>query len=104
MCFYLKISRVDVFCLNFNWIHMFCNDDHSKSVPESTQPRGFTSWKIVDSLHEKVKNEDLIIELKVIISTFNDNISKFIKCLPANGFAIMYQHFNYVSTFVILFC
>ena len=27
-CFYLKISRVHVFCLNFSQVCMFCNDDH----------------------------------------------------------------------------
>ena len=46
---------------------MFCNDDHSKLLPESTQTGGFTSLKIVDSLHERVKSKYLIIELKVYL-------------------------------------
>ena len=44
---------------------MFCNDDHSKLVPESTRPGGFPSLTIVDSLTEKVNSEDLIIKRKV---------------------------------------
>ena len=31
-CFYLKISRVHVFCSNFSRVRMFCDDDHSKLV------------------------------------------------------------------------
>ena len=37
-CFYLKISRVHVFCSNFSQVCMFCNGDSSKLVPESTRP------------------------------------------------------------------
>ena len=44
---------------------MFCNEDHSKLVPESTQPGGFPSWTIVDNLHEKPKIEHLTLEQKV---------------------------------------
>ena len=39
--FHLKISQFHVFCSDFRQVHMFCNDNHSKLVPESTQPRGF---------------------------------------------------------------
>ena len=42
-CFYLKISRVHVFCSNFSRIRMFCDDDHSRLVQESTRPEGFPS-------------------------------------------------------------
>ena len=41
--FHLKISRVHVFCLDFSRNRMFCDDDHLKLVPESTQPGGFPS-------------------------------------------------------------
>ena len=42
-CFDLKNSQVYVFCSNFSQVRMFCDDDHSKLVPESTQPGGFPS-------------------------------------------------------------
>ena len=32
-CFYLKISRVHVFCLNFSWVYMFCDGNCFKWVP-----------------------------------------------------------------------
>ena len=34
--FHLKISQFHVFCSDFRQVHMFCNDNHSKLVPEST--------------------------------------------------------------------
>ena len=34
--FYLKIIRVPMFCSNFSQVRMFCDDDISKLVPEST--------------------------------------------------------------------
>ena len=47
-CFYLKIIRVHVFLSkfirvhvffwNFSRVRIFCDDDHSKLIPESTQP------------------------------------------------------------------
>ena len=43
---------------------MFCDNNRSTLVPESTQTRGFPSWTIVDNLHEKVKSEDLLLEQK----------------------------------------
>ena len=45
---------------------MFCDDGHSKLVPESTQPGFSLSWTIMDSLHKKVKGEDLLLEKNVI--------------------------------------
>ena len=41
--FNLKISRVHVFCSNFSRVRMFCDDDRSNLVPESTRPVGFPS-------------------------------------------------------------
>ena len=35
-CFYLKVIRVHVFCSNFIRDRMFCDDDCSELVPEST--------------------------------------------------------------------
>ena len=43
MCFYLKISRVHMFCSNFSQVRMFYDDNHSKLVPEYRQPGGFLS-------------------------------------------------------------
>ena len=47
---------------NFSLVHMFCNEDRSKLVPGSTRPGDFTSWMIVDNLHEKLKSEDLLFK------------------------------------------
>ena len=55
MCFYLKIIRVYIFCSIYSWVRMFCDDDRSKLVPESTQPGGFPSWTIVDNLTKNSK-------------------------------------------------
>ena len=54
-CFYLKFSRVYVFCSNFSRVRMFCDDDHLKLVPESTRPGGFPSRTIVDNLTKNSK-------------------------------------------------
>ena len=54
-CFYLKISRVHVFCSNFSQVCMFCVGDCSKLAPESTQARGFPSWTIVNHLPKNQK-------------------------------------------------
>ena len=54
-CFHLNISRVHVFCSNFSRIRKFCDDDHSKLVPESTWPGGFPSWTIVDNITKNSK-------------------------------------------------
>ena len=35
-CFYLKISRVHVFCSDFSQVCMFCNENHSKLVSDFT--------------------------------------------------------------------
>ena len=37
-CFNLKNIQVQVFCSNFSRFLMFCNEDHLKLVPKSTQP------------------------------------------------------------------
>ena len=39
--FYLKISQFHVLHLNFSQVRVFCNDNRSKLVQESTQPGGF---------------------------------------------------------------
>ena len=39
----LKISQFHMFCSNFSRVRMFCGDNSSKFVPESTQPGGFQS-------------------------------------------------------------
>ena len=44
---------------------MFCDDDNYKLVPESTQPRVFPSWTIVNNTTKKIKSEDLLLERKV---------------------------------------
>ena len=62
-CFYLKISWFHVFYSDFSQVRIFCDDYHSKLVPESTRPGIFLSWMIVDNLHEKVKSEDLLLEI-----------------------------------------
>ena len=43
ICLYLKISQFHVFCLNFSRVFMFCNDECSELVPESTRPGGVPS-------------------------------------------------------------
>ena len=42
-----------MFCSNFSQAHMFCDDNNSKLVPDSTQPEGFPIWTIVDNLTKK---------------------------------------------------
>ena len=69
-----------MFWSNFSRVCMFCNDNNSKLVPESTQLQGFPSWTIVNSLHKKVKSEDLIIEWKVHSYCCNMKI-KFVSVL-----------------------
>ena len=50
MYFYLKSSRVHVFCLGFSQVCIFFDEDCSRLVPEPTQPGGFLSLMIVDKL------------------------------------------------------
>ena len=38
-CFYLKISRYHVLCLNYSQVHMFCDGDCLKLVTESMHSR-----------------------------------------------------------------
>ena len=53
-----------MFCSDFSQICMFCNDDRSKLVPESTHSG--VSWVVhCRQPNEKLKNEDLIIEREV---------------------------------------
>ena len=53
-CFYLKIRQFHVFCSKFSRVRMFCNDYHSKLVPESTQLRGFRV-KLLSMTFQKIK-------------------------------------------------
>ena len=53
--FYLKISQVHMFCSNFSRVCMFCDDNRSKSVPESMQPRDFPCLMIVNNLKKNPK-------------------------------------------------
>ena len=39
-----------MFCSNFSRVHIFCNDDRLKLVPESTQIEGFQSLTIVNNI------------------------------------------------------
>ena len=39
--FLSKQLLIQRFYLNFSQVRIFCNDDHSKLVPESTQPEFF---------------------------------------------------------------
>ena len=55
--FYLKISWVHVFCSNFSQVCMFCDDNFSQLVSESTQPGGVLNWTIVDNLTKNPKVE-----------------------------------------------
>ena len=71
MCFYLKIIRVHVFCSNFSRVFMSCDDNHLKSVPESTRPGIFLSWTIVDNLHKKLKIRDLLLKRMVCVIPFS---------------------------------
>ena len=43
VCFSLKIIQVHMFCSNFSRFHMFCDDDRSKIVPDSTRSGVFPS-------------------------------------------------------------
>ena len=65
-----------MFFSNFSWVHMFCNDNHSKLVPESMH--SVVSWVLhVKNLHEKRKSKYLIIEWKVgSVSTKVNNQQK----------------------------
>ena len=45
---------------------MFCDGDHSKLVPEYTQPGGFPSWTIVNNITKNLKSEHLLLEQKVM--------------------------------------
>ena len=49
-CFYLKISRVQVFCSKFSQVRMFCDGNRSKLVPEYTCPGSYPSLMIVNNL------------------------------------------------------
>ena len=42
-CFYLKMILFHMFCSSFSGVRMFCDEDRSKLVTESTQPRVFLS-------------------------------------------------------------
>ena len=53
--FDLKIIWVHVFFLNFSQVCIFCGDNNSKLLPESTQPGSFPSWTIVDNLAKNSK-------------------------------------------------
>ena len=54
-----------MFCSNFSRVRMFCDDDHSKLVSESTRPGVFLGWLIADNLHKKLKSEDLLLKRKL---------------------------------------
>ena len=64
-CFYLKNSQVDMFCLNFSQLHIFCDNNRSKLVLVSTHSGVWQSCTLLNTLHEKSKIEDLIIKQKV---------------------------------------
>ena len=54
MCLYKKNSQVHMFFSNFSQVHIFCNDDNSKLVPESTCSG--VSWVVnVDNLMKQQK-------------------------------------------------
>ena len=55
---YLKISRVHFFGSKFSQVRMFCDDDCSTLVLESSQTGDFLSRMILDNL---TKNQILII-------------------------------------------
>ena len=42
-CFHLKSSPFHVFSSNFSRGHVFCDDNDSTLIPESTRPGGFPS-------------------------------------------------------------
>ena len=54
-CFYIKISRVHVFCSNFSQVCMFCDDDCSKLVLEYTWHGGLPKWTIFDNPTKNLK-------------------------------------------------
>ena len=60
--FYLKTSRVHVFCLNFSQVHMFYDANCLKLVPESTHSGVY--W-VVQCRKPAQKSEYLIIECNV---------------------------------------
>ena len=58
------------FYLKINWVHVFCDNDRSKLVPESTWPGGFPSWTVFDNLK---KSEYLTLERKVnVFQVYSD--------------------------------
>ena len=65
MCLYLKISRVHFFGSNFSQVRMFCDDDCSTLVLESTQPGVFLGRMILDNLFMKTTDRKSVVFMKI---------------------------------------
>ena len=68
-----------MFWSNFSQVCMFCNEDHSKLVPEYTQPGVFCSWTFVNNL---MKTQKWTFTIKRKVWVLGEPLDPFCASVP----------------------